>query len=123
MSSAFDAGSAPVVDPGRKGRPRATRKMKPISPFSKIPAEAAATATDRETGEPVPKTNLKTYAEALRLYHLSPEEKFENGGPWDTGQTKRWHVKVKQIRLIGKEANKVGDYGEIDPIRGPQQIF
>tara|TARA_R110000868_G_scaffold55283_4_gene171954 strand:+ start:991 stop:1143 length:153 start_codon:yes stop_codon:yes gene_type:complete len=42
-------------------------------------------------------------------YHLSSEDKFENGEFLDRGKTERRHVSVEKIRLIGKEANKVGE--------------
>jgi hypothetical protein len=41
------------------------------------------------TGEPVPVDAIKTYAEALALFHLSAEDKFENGAPRDRGLTRR----------------------------------
>lgn len=58
--------------------------------------------------EAVAVDELRTYAEALALFHLSPEDKFENGGPWDIGPTVRRHVRGTGVQLIGKEANKVG---------------
>jgi len=98
-----------------RGRPQVYSRPKPIAPFEREPAKAAACAFDRETGEPVPLEFLKSYAETLRHYHLSAEDKFENGSPWDTGLTNRRHVVATEVFLIGKEANKVGDFGESDP--------
>lgn len=100
----------------QRGRPLQRRTFKPIAPFERDSAKAVALAFDRETGEPAPASALKTHAGALRSYHLSPEDKFENGGPYDVGQTKRRHLVVTGIWLIGKEANKVGDAGQPDPI-------
>jgi len=68
------------------------------------------------TGEPVCQSQLKTYAEALFNYHLSSEDKFENGGFLDSGTTERRHILVDGVTLIGKEANKVGDGGEAHPL-------
>ena len=102
----------------KRGRPNKARTPKPIAPFERDPALAARMAFDRETGEPVPVEQLKTYREALALYHLSAEDKFENGGPCDIGTTRRRHIEVTGMTLIGKEANKVGEAGEIDPILG-----
>jgi hypothetical protein len=62
---------------------------------------------DRETGEPVAKSKLKTYEESLAQYHIHPEEKFLNGNFCDTGKTQRRHVVVSSIQHIGKEANKL----------------
>jgi hypothetical protein len=98
-----------------RGRPQVYSRPKPVAPFERDPAKAAACTFDRETGEPVPLELLKTYAEVLRLYHLSSEDKFENGKPLDDGKTKRRHVLATEVILIGKEANKVGDFGECDP--------
>ena len=61
---------------------------------------------------------LKTYAEVLALYHLSPECKFENGEPWDRGETGRRRIIASQKHLIGKEANKIADFGDVHPIEG-----
>ena len=115
----------PVEDTavGQRGRPRKPKVPKPIAPFDRDPAKAADHAVDRVTGERVPPHLLKTYEEVLSLYHLSAEDKFKNGQPWDQGQTKRRHVKVTRIKLIGKEANKVGDFGQNDPVQTSQQLF
>jgi len=72
-------------------------------------------AFDRATGEPIDPTMLKTYAEALTQFHLSTEDKFENGDFCDTGRTERRHVVAVSVGLIGKEANKAGARGEADP--------
>lgn len=106
-----------------RGRPKGYLRPKPVAPFERDPAKAADTTFDRESGEPVPLEFLKSYAETLRHYHLSAEEKFETGGPWDTGLTGRRHVTVTEFVLIGKEANKVGDFGEADPAIAAASIF
>jgi len=104
-----------AVDVIQRGRPTRRKIPKPISPFERDPAMAATHAFDRETGEPVLLNELKSYADVLRFYHLSPEDKFENGGPWERGLTRRRHVVASSVVLIGKEANKVGEFGEGDP--------
>jgi hypothetical protein len=105
-----------VADVSQRGRPSKTRKPKPIAPFERDPLIAVSKAFDRETGEPVAPHALKSYQAALQLYHNSPEDKFENGGPADFGQTVRRHLRIKAIRLIGKEANRVDDVGAPDPV-------
>lgn len=85
-----------------------SRLPAPIAPFDRDPMRAALNAFDRETGEPVPNSALKTYREALCAYHLHPEDKFENGDYLDTGETRRRHVRVRALRYIGKEANQLG---------------
>lgn len=105
-----------IVSEIKRGRPSKAKALKPIAPFERDAALAAQHAFDRETGEPVPVDALKTYAEALALFHLSAEDKFENGAPWDRGVTRRRHVVATEVVLIGKEANKVGEFGEGDPV-------
>ncbi len=104
-----------LVDPGKRGRPKGKYPPKPSAPFERDSAKAAASAFDRKTGEPVDQSMQKTYADALANYHLHPEDKFEGGDYWDSGETRRRHVKAKTIGLIGKEANNVGEGGEVDP--------
>lgn len=107
-----------IIDEVRRGAPTKRKPPKPITTFERDPSLAASQVFDRETGEPVPADQLKTVAEALALYHLSTEDKFENGEPVDTGPTRRRHIEVTGMTLIGKEANKVGEAGEIDPMVG-----
>jgi hypothetical protein len=107
----------------QRGRPRKVETPKPIAPFNSDPAKALYAVFDRETGDRVEPEQLKTYAESLGQYHLSPESKFENGRHWDRGRTHRRHVDAIAITLIGKEANRVGESGEADPIFSASQEF
>ena len=88
-------------------RRRKVKAFKPIAPFTKDPVQASRMAFDRETGLPVAPENLKTFKQALALYHLQPESKFLNGNYRDRGTTKRRHIYVTGILNIGKEANKL----------------
>ena len=115
---ALDMSETIISDPSKPGRPSKPQAPKPIAPFERDGETAAAKCFDRETGEPVSIEQLKTYAEALALYHLSPEDKFENGGPRDIRLTRRRHILVTNVQLIGKEANKVGEGGEVEPVAG-----
>ena len=110
--------TAPIADPNKRGRPIGRKSCKPIAPFERDGLRAAEEAFDRQTGSTIAAYSLKTYREALALYHLSQEDKFENGGPWDCGHTGRRHIHVSATQLIGKEANKVGAAGECDPVFG-----
>jgi hypothetical protein len=85
------------------------RRPKPVSPYSRNPYEMLSRIRDRVTHEPVGKEWLRTYAEALRGYHVHPEAKFLGGDFMDRGRTRRRHVLVQVIEDIGKEANKWDD--------------
>ena len=98
-------------------------RLKPVAPFDRDPAIAVMQAFDRDTGEPIDVSQLLTYAEALASYHVSPEDKFENGAPADVGPTKRRHLRIAKVGLIGKEANRVGDAGEEDPTSEAVVVF
>jgi hypothetical protein len=78
---------------------------------------------DRVTGKPIDPKQLKTYAEVLAQYHLSCEDKFENGEFLDRGRTERRHVVATGFVWIGKEANQVGESGEEDPIWSAVEEF
>jgi hypothetical protein len=83
-------------------------KAKPIAPFDKNLDRALENARDRDSGRVIRLEELKTYADALQQYHVHPEAKFLNGDFLDRGTTERRHVfvRVEEIQLIGKEANR-----------------
>jgi len=69
----------------------------------------------------------------LRAYHISPESKFLNGDYADRGKTRRRHIHVIGLRLIGKEANDwerqaalgidpdaLPDYGVVGRVASPK---
>jgi hypothetical protein len=112
-----------VLDEPRRGRPPKSEVCKPIAPYDSDPARALPNVIDRVTGERIESDKLKTYAEALCQYHLSSEDKFENGRFIDRGRTVRRHVVATGISLIGKEANRVGDNGEKDPVASVVEEF
>jgi hypothetical protein len=92
--------------PRGKGRPR-KQSVAPVAPFDPDAKTAPSLAFDRHTGKSVPIGMLRTYQSALRSYHLSSENKFENGDFLDRGTTRRRHIVASEVRLIGKEANRV----------------
>jgi hypothetical protein len=104
---ARDSSKEPIIADDSNFRNRT--RPKPIAPYSKDISEAASRCFDRETGQPVSISELKTYREALKDYHLSAESKFENGGPYDHGASRRRNVRVVAIDLIGKEADRWED--------------
>ncbi|OUS05338.1 hypothetical protein A9Q96_12205 [Rhodobacterales bacterium 52_120_T64] len=128
---AFTARSGPlakpknpeVVDPTQRGRPPKLQKIKPIAPFDLDNMSAVSKAFDRDTGKAVCRDELKTYEEALAQFHLSTEDKFLNGDFVNVGETRRRHIVVSDLGLIGKEANKVGSSGEADPIAMAQVSY
>jgi hypothetical protein len=89
---------------GRRRGPSARRR--PVAPFNRDAREAAASCFDRLTGEPIDAGELRSYADALAQYHLSPEHKFLNGDYLDSGITQRRHVVADTIEHIGKEADR-----------------
>jgi hypothetical protein len=105
-----------VVDETKRGRPAKCQELKPIAPLDSDPARALTKVFDRLTGETIRAEQLKTYADVLVQYHLSPEHKFANGDHLDRGRTERRHVVATGIVWIGKEANQVGESGERDPL-------
>lgn len=105
-----------LADEPKRGRPAKREDLKPIAPFDSDPARARAQVFDRLTGKPVRSEQLKTYADVLIQYHLSPEHKFANGDHMDRGRTRRRHVVAVGFTWIGKEANRVGEGGKGDPI-------
>jgi hypothetical protein len=112
-----------VVEKPRRGRPAKGSKLKPIAPFGSDLARALTRVFDRLTGETIRAEQLKTYADVLVQYHLSPECKFANGDHRDRGRTERRHVIATGFVWIGKEANRVGESGEADPIVDAVQGF
>jgi hypothetical protein len=79
---------------------------KPIAPYDRDISKAADNAHDREKWEPVPRSWLRTYAQALRLYHVHPETKFRGGRHTESGPLKRRHVFATTVEYIGKEADR-----------------
>jgi len=82
------------------------KTVKPTAPYNKDLSQAVKQCFDRDTGDKVNKSNLKTYVDAVAQYHLHPETKFLNGDYINIGTTQRRHIKVTSIQNIGKEANK-----------------
>ena len=78
---------------------------RPVAPFDKKPSIAANHAHDRITGEPIPKSWLKTYAQSIAQYHLQDEAKFLGGQKSQTGKLQRRHIEAFAVRHIGKEAH------------------
>jgi transcriptional regulator with XRE-family HTH domain len=80
--------------------------VKSVSAYEEDLRKAVAGCFNRETGDPVPSRQLKSYQEALAQYHLHPEAKFQGGDYTDRGVTSRRHVVAMAVEHIGKEANR-----------------
>jgi hypothetical protein len=112
-----------LVEGSTRGRPSKNEDLAPIAPYDSDPSRALSRVFDRVTGKPIRPEQLKTYAEVLVQYHLSPEHKFANGDHLNRGRTERRHVVATGFVWIGKEANQVGESGKADPIRTPVEQF
>lgn len=101
----------------RRGRPPNGEPLAPIAPYGTNLTRALSEVFDRVTGKPGRPEQIKTYAEVLAQYHLSCEDKFSNGRFLERGRTERRHVVATAFTWIGKEANRIGEHGETDPVR------
>ncbi|WP_159012841.1 DNA polymerase domain-containing protein [Acidisoma sp. S159] len=89
----------------RRGRRKRITAIKPVAPFDSDHNRALLHVFDRETGALLLVSALRSYADALAQYHISPETKFLNGDYLDRGITSRRHIQVDSVRHIGKESN------------------
>jgi hypothetical protein len=105
MTSSLALGGERIAGLPARGRPKKRSKFKPIAPFGRDRDKVASLAFDRDSGAPVPLSALKSLADALAQYHLSPESKFLNGDYRDQGTTFRRHIRVTNTRHIGKESH------------------
>ena len=103
MMQGMDLGER-IADPA-KGRRKKSARLKPVAPFDRDHDKAIAAAFDRDTGQPVGASSLKSYADALAQYHLQPESKFLNANYLDRGTTLRRHVEMTATHHIGKESH------------------
>lgn len=105
LSADSDFGEAKLAIRKTPGRPKKVRAIKPIAPFDSDHRKAISMAFDRESGEPVPASALKSYAQALTDYHIRPEDKFLNADYDCSGTTRRRHIMMVGTRHIGKESH------------------
>ena len=105
MTATSVPGDATIILVPKRGRPKKRSKPAPAAPFDRDHEKALALGFDRNTGEPIPASALKSYGDALARYHLSPESKFVNGNYLDRGTTVRRHVRMTGTLHIGKESH------------------
>jgi hypothetical protein len=82
-------------------------QLGPIAPYDRNSEKALLRCFDRNSGERLQISQLRTYQELLNQYHLHPEGKFQNGDYSDFGFTERRHIVAVGIEHIGKEANRL----------------
>ena len=104
MMQGFDFGVERIAGDAKSSRRKLT-PLKPVAPFDSDHSKAIASAFDRDTGEAISASSLKSYADALAQYHLQPESKFLNADYFNRGTTLRRHVKMTGTQHIGKESH------------------
>jgi hypothetical protein len=83
------------------------REPRPAAPYFKDPSDAKDHAFDRERGDAIPASWLKSHARSLVRYHLHQETKFQGGNFDQRGPLKRRHVFALAQQAIGKEADNI----------------
>ena len=95
------------------------REPRPAAPYFKRPSEAKDHAFDRERGEAIPASWLKSHGRSLVRYHLHPETKFQGGEYDQRGPLRRRHVFALAQQSIGKEADNIEENEFIGEDAGP----
>ena len=83
------------------------REPRPAAPYFKRPIDAKDHAFDRERGNEIPASWLKSHGRSLVRYHLHPETKFQGGEFDQRGPLRRRHVFALLPRFIGKEGDDI----------------
>jgi len=81
--------------------------------------EAKDHAFDRERGDTIPASWLKSHGRSLVRYHLHPETKFQGGEFDQRGPLRRRHVFALAQQSIGKEADHIEENEFIGEDAGP----
>ena len=92
---------------------------RPAAPYFKRPNEAKDHAFDRERGDAIPASWLKSHGRSLVRYHLHPETKFQGGEYDQRGPLRRRHVFALAQQSIGKEADNIEENEFIGEDAGP----
>jgi hypothetical protein len=116
--------------PSKKPHERAVDEDLPFDPRQRRPKPVAAYVKDltkigriwdRETGEEVEPSWIRTYAAVLRTYPVHSESKFLDGAWTQRGRTRRRHIKADYVLNIGKEGDRFEENGSLgvedDPAR------
>jgi transcriptional regulator with XRE-family HTH domain len=101
------------------------RDPSPASPYFKNVRRAANHAFDRERGDKIPKSWLKSVGRSLVRYHLHEESKFRGAEFDDRGVLLRRHVRMIAAAAIGKETENIEENEfigeEIEPIEHAEE--
>ena len=95
------------------------REPRPAAPYFKRAQEAKDHAFDRERGDPIPPSWLKSHGRSLVRYHLHPESKFEGGDYDQLGVLQRRHVRALALQAISKESDNLEENEFIGEDAGP----
>jgi hypothetical protein len=95
------------------------RDALPAAPYFTRAQDAKDHAFDRERGDLVPASWLKSHGRSLVRYHLHPDSKFRGGDYHQRGMLRRRHVKALTIQAIGKESDKLEENEFIGEDAGP----
>jgi hypothetical protein len=95
------------------------REPRPAAPYFKRADDAKDHAFDRDRGDPIPPSWLKSHGRSLVRYHLHPESKFWSSDDDQRGVLQRRHVHVLVRRSIGKESDNLEENEFIGEDAGP----
>jgi len=107
-----------ALDPEAGGTTARRRgPLRPTSRYSSDLTKDPPPVFDRQTGEAIPWTWLKSYARSLARHHLHSEAKFRGGYDSERGTLRRRRVEAFAFLPIGKEADNLEErqlFGEGD---------
>jgi hypothetical protein len=81
------------------------REPRPAASYFKRAEDAKDHAFDRERGDPIPSSWLKSHGRSLVRYHLHPESKFEGGDYDQRSVLRRRHVYALTVQHIGADSD------------------
>ena len=111
----------------RSGRRKKPARLKPVAPFDRDHEKAIASAFDRDTGEPVPASSLKSYADTLSgADYLESVGKIHSYGREMAAFFTGWDMLLTATlaeppAAIGRFAHSTEDY--VNYRTGPGMVF
>jgi transcriptional regulator with XRE-family HTH domain len=99
------------------------REPRPAAPYFKRAIDAQDHAFDRDRGDKIPASWLKSHGRSLVRYHLHPETKFWGGEYDQRGLLRHRHVFALAHMPIGKESDQIEENEyigeEVGPLKDP----